>query len=238
MTAPPLTCAIIDDDEIARLTLEHYISQCADLHLTAMLTDGVRALEWLQAGNRADLLFLDVQMPLLSGLELLRLLPEPPSVILTTARPDFAVEAFELRVADYLVKPFEFWRFRQAVERVRQRQAVPAAAPVAVVVAAEPAVFVKTNNRIVRVPLVEILYVEAVASYAVVVTTTQQLLSNQSIKEFSDRLPTPQFARVHRSYIVNRQRIEAIEDNVILLQGGRTVPVGKTYLTEFLASLK
>ncbi len=244
-----LACVIIDDDEVSRLTLERYIAQSDDLALTASFADPLQALAYLKMVTELDVLFLDVQMPVLTGLELLRLVPNPPAVILTTSRPDFAVEAFELRVLDYLVKPVEFVRFRQAVDRVQQRlisNAKPAAslAPPADTRRAlpspllAPAIFVKTSSRIVRVPLADILYIEAVASYAVVVTKAQQLLSNQSIKDFSERLPVEQFARVHRSYIINRQQIESIEDNIINLAGGRTVPVGKTYLSEFLEGLK
>jgi DNA-binding LytR/AlgR family response regulator len=101
-----------------------------------------------------------------------------------------------------------------------------------------PALFVKSNTRLIRVPLDDILYIEAVTGYAVVVTRSQQILSNQSIKELADRLPTPQFERVHRSYVVNRERIESVEDNSIFLAGGRAVPIGKTYLADFLNSLK
>ena len=102
-----LTCAIIDDDEINRLTLEHYISLTPDLELKASLADGIAGLAYLRKGPSVDVLFLDIEMPHLNGLEMLRLLQNPPEVIITTARNDFAVDAFELRVTDYLVKPFE-----------------------------------------------------------------------------------------------------------------------------------
>ena len=114
-----LNCAIIDDDEIARLTLERFVEESPDLHLVASLPGPLEALAFLKSGQRADLLFLDVQMPLLTGLELLRLLPAPPKVVLITSRPDFAVEAFELQVSDYLVKPFEFERFRLETKKRR-----------------------------------------------------------------------------------------------------------------------
>ncbi len=234
-----LNCAIIDDDEIARLTLERFIEDSADLHLVASLPGPMEALAFLKSGPRADLLFLDVQMPLLSGLELLRLLPAPPKVVLITSRPDFAVEAFELQVADYLVKPFDFERFRQAVDRVTGLlQAAAATTATEATGAAPAAMFIKSSTRHVRVPLADILYVEAVSNYAVVVTRGQQVVSNQSFKELADRLPAGTFERVHRSYIINRDHIEAVEDKVIHFVGGRSVPIGKTYLSDFMASLK
>ncbi len=239
-----LNCAIIDDDEIARLTLEQFIADSADIQLVASLPGPMEALAFLKSAQKVDLLFLDVQMPLLSGLELLRLLPAPPKVVLITSRPDFAVEAFELQVTDYLVKPFDFERFRQAVDRVNgQLHAAGAAysqsAPTETTSGSAPAaMFIKSSTRHVRVPLADILYVEAVSNYAVVVTRIQQIVSNQSFKELSDRLPSNTFERVHRSYIINRNHIEAVEDKVIHLIGGRAVPIGKTYLSDFMASLK
>lgn len=234
-----LTCAIIDDDEIARLTLERFIEDSSDLHLLASLPGPIEALAFLKSGQRVDVLFLDVQMPLLSGLELLRLLPTPPKVVLTTSRPDFAVEAFELQVSDYLVKPFDFERFRQAVDRVTGQISAAAVASVPPESSVPPAaMFIKSSTRHVRVPLAEILYVEAVSNYAVVVTRGHQVVSNQSFKELADRLPAGNFERVHRSYIINRDHIEAVEDKMIHFVGGRAVPIGKTYLSDFMASLK
>ncbi|MCR5888912.1 response regulator [Hymenobacter sp. J193] len=116
-----LTCAILDDDEINRLSLEHFIQLNGKLHLKAMLTGSVEGLEFFSAGQQVDVLFLDVEMPDLNGLDMLRLLPQPPQVILTTAHENFAWDAFELRVVDYLVKPFTYERFVQAVRRVTER---------------------------------------------------------------------------------------------------------------------
>ncbi|TGE24354.1 response regulator transcription factor [Hymenobacter aquaticus] len=118
---PParLTCAILDDEEINRLTLEHYVEASGLLRLEASLAGSVEGLSFFSTGRRVDVLFLDVEMPDLSGLDMLRLLPEPPHVVLTTAHENFAWEAFELRVADYLVKPFDYERFLQAVARVQ-----------------------------------------------------------------------------------------------------------------------
>ncbi|MGY2130906.1 LytR/AlgR family response regulator transcription factor [Hymenobacter sp. HD11105] len=132
-STPPriLTCAIIDDDEINRLTLEHCISLSTSLHLVASLPGGIEGLNYFSLGRRVDVLFLDVEMPDLNGIEMLRLLPEPPEVIFTTAYESFGMEAYELRVADYLVKPFAYNRFQQAVQRVMTR--LQTAAPVELV---------------------------------------------------------------------------------------------------------
>lgn len=221
--------------------LETHIAHTPGLTLAASLADGLELLDFLRSQPRIDVLLLDVQMPNLSGLDVLRLLPSAPAVVLTTTRPEFAVEAFELRVTDYLVKPVEYPRFAQAIERVRGRQVsappVPLPAAAAPPAVADASIYVKTTGRIVRVPLADILYVEAVGNYAVVITTDKQLITKQPLREIIERLPADQFARIHRSYIINREQIEAVADATVLLHNNRQVPIGRTYLADFLASL-
>ncbi|GAA4350973.1 LytTR family DNA-binding domain-containing protein [Hymenobacter saemangeumensis] len=233
-----LSCAIIDDEEINRLTLEHYISLTPGLQLMASLADSIAGLKYFQEGNRVDLLFLDIEMPHLSGLDLLRALPDPPEVIITTARQDFAVDAFELQVADYLVKPFEFSRFTQAVQRVLQRRR-PAAAPIAEAAPASTDLFVKVNSKMVRVNFDEVLYVEALSDYVNIVTPKQKYIVYTTLKGLESRLAQfPNFVRVHRSYLLNTQHIESIEDNTANLRGGHYVPIGKSYQEGFFKSLQ
>ncbi|HEX8330227.1 MAG TPA: LytTR family DNA-binding domain-containing protein [Hymenobacter sp.] len=232
-----LTCAIIDDDEINRLTLEHYVELTPNLKLEASLADGIAGLTFFREGNRVDVLFLDIEMPHLTGLELLRVLADPPEVIITTARQDFAVDAFELRVTDYLVKPFDFARFTQAVQRVKPRlQAAPAAT------AETPAnadLFVKVNSRMVRINFDEVLYVEALSDYVNIVTAKHKYIVYTTLKALEARLASfPHFIRVHRSYLLNTQHIESIEDNTANLRGGHFVPIGKSYQEGFYKGLQ
>ena len=235
-----LTCAIIDDDEINRLTLEHYVALTPNLKLMASLTDGIAGLTFFRESNQVDVLFLDIEMPHLSGLELLRVLTDPPEVIITTARQDFAVDAFELRVTDYLVKPFDFARFTQAVQRVQSRR--PVSAPAAPAPAEPPAnadLFVKVNSRMVRVNFDEVLYVEALSDYVNIVTPKHKYIVYTTLKALENRLlPFANFARVHRSYLLNTQHIESIEDNTANLQGGHFVPIGKSYQEGFYKGLQ
>jgi DNA-binding LytR/AlgR family response regulator len=235
-----LTCAVIDDDEINRLTLEHYIELSPHLKLEASLADGIAGLTFFREGNKVDVLFLDIEMPHLSGLELLRVLTDPPEVIITTARQDFAVDAFELRVTDYLVKPFDFARFSQAVQRVQSRHS--SAAPAAVPAAEAPAntdLFVKVNSRMVRVNFDEVLYVEALSDYVNIVTPKHKYIVYTTLKALETRLSIfPNFIRVHRSYLLNTQHIESIEDNMANLRGGHFVPIGKSYQDGFYKSLQ
>jgi DNA-binding LytR/AlgR family response regulator len=229
-----LTCAIIDDDEINRLTLEHYVELSPNLKLVATLVDGIAGLTFFREGNRVDVLFLDIEMPHLSGLELLRVLPDPPEVIITTSRQDFAVDAFELRVTDYLVKPFDFGRFTQAVQRVTPRHAAaPPDAPT------NTDLFLKVNSRMVRVNFDEVLYVEALSDYVNIVTPKHKYIVYTTLKALENRLSLfPSFIRVHRSYLLNTQHIESIEDNTANLRGGHFVPIGKSYQEGFYKSLQ
>lgn len=223
---PTLSCLIVDDDPINRQTLEHYISLTDSLTLTASLTDGLEGLTFFRDGNRVDLLFLDVQMPQLTGLELLRVLPEPPLVIFTTAHEDFAVAAFNLQVTDYLVKPFDYARFCRAVQRARQQAGT---LPPAATAPADSDLFVKVNNKMVRVNFDEVLYIEALSDYVIIVTDKQKHIVYTTLKAFAERLPFDHFVRVHRSYILNLKQVEAIENNVALMPGGQEVPISKSY---------
>ncbi|GAB3332042.1 LytTR family DNA-binding domain-containing protein [Hymenobacter humi] len=234
-----LTCAIIDDDEINRLTLEHYIELTPNLKLEASLADGIAGLTFFREGNKVDVLFLDIEMPHLSGLELLRVLTDPPEVIITTARQDFAVDAFELRVTDYLVKPFDFARFSQAVQRVQSRQSVAPAAHATPDGPVNTDLFVKVNSRMVRINFDDVLYVEALSDYVNIVTDKHKYIVYTTLKALETRLSTfPNFIRVHRSYLLNTQHIESIEDNTANLRGGHYVPIGKSYQDGFYKSLQ
>lgn len=240
MSAAPLTCVVVDDNEINRLTLEHFVELTPELTLAASLSGGLEALEFFRQGNRCDLLLLDVEMPTLSGLDLVRLLPRPaPAIVLVTTHREFAAAAFDLHVIDYLVKPVEFSRFQQAVARVIATRPVPVAPapPPAVAPPAAAELFVKVGTRTVRVNFDDVLYIEALSTYSVLVMPTQKHIVYLTLKALSERLPFAHFVRVHRSYIVNTRRIEAIEDWMLKL-GQYEVPVGKSYQEDFLQKLQ
>ena len=236
--AAPLTCVIVDDNEINRLTLEHLVDLTPELTLTASLPGGVEALHFFRQGGHCDLLLLDVEMPNLSGLELAKLLPAPaPAIVLVTTHRTFAVAAFELQAVDYLVKPVEFGRFSQAIAKVLATRPVarPASAPAKADAATE--LFVKVGTRTIKVDFDNVLYIEALSTYSVLVTPTQKHIVYLTLKNLAERLPFDHFLRVHRSYIVNMQRIEAVEDYMLKL-GPYEVPVGKSYQEEFSKNLR
>lgn len=235
--ARPLTCIVVDDNEMNRLTLEHLIELTEGLVLVASLGDAVGALDFLRRHPPVDFLLLDIEMPHLSGLELARILPPPqPEIILVTSHRDFVVEAFALHAADYLVKPVEPARFQQAAA------APPARAPAAAAELPAPDdhdqhLFVKVNNKLVRLDFGDVLFIEALSTYSVLVTATQRHIVYATLKAVGERLPFGHFQRVHRSYIVNTQRIDSVEDHLLHL-GPYEVPVGKSYQDAFYRSLR
>ncbi len=232
-----LTCVITDDDPFSRAVLERHIANTPDLKLVNSFSEGLSLLEFLRTRPKVDILFLDVRMPHLTGIEIIRLLAEEaPAVILTTSCTEYALEAFELRVLDYLVKPIEYPRFSRAVERARGlRLPTPSAAPSPEV--REESLFLKSSGRLLRVAYSEILYFEAVNYQTVVVTANRQFSASLLLREVEKRVPPSQFVRIHRTYMVNRLQIEAVEDNVVVMTGGRRIPIGRTYHADFLASL-
>jgi len=239
-TAAPLTCIIVDDNEINRFTLEHLVDLTPELQLVASLPGGLEALAFFRQGGQCDLLLLDVEMPTITGLELARLLPQPsPAIVLVTTHRDFAVAAFELQVVDYLVKPVELVRFNQAIGKVLAARPAPPAIPPPSPARPEATseLFVKVGTRSIKINFDDVLYIEALSTYSVLVTTTQKHIVYMTLKALSERLPFAHFVRVHRSYIVNLRRVEAVEDHMLKL-GLHEVPVGKSYQEEFSRHLR
>jgi len=235
----PFACVIVDDNEINRLTLEHLVELTPELELVASLPGSLETLQYFRKGGNADLLLLDIEMPHLTGLELARLLPQPaPAIIMVTTHRDFAVDAFELQAADYLVKPVDLPRFTQAVTRVLDRQKPKnSPAPAASVEAKGSELFIKVGTRMLRLNFDDVLFIEAMSTYSILVTGTQKHIVYLTLKALADRLPFAHFVRAHRSYIVNTQRIDAIEDNMLVL-GKYEVPVGKSYQEAFYSQLR
>jgi two-component system LytT family response regulator len=252
-SAALLACVIIDDNEINRFTLERAVQRHDQLTLAASFPDAVEALTYFHAGSPADVLLLDIEMPHITGLELVKLLPEPkPAVILVTTHASFAVDAFELRVLDYLVKPVNYARFCQAIARVMELHPTPTAAPApelpapaAVAPVAVPSdisasgtdMFVKANGKLLRINFEDVLYIEALSTYVLLVTDKQKHIVGGTLKNMEERLPFRHFVRVHRSYIVNLHRVEALEDNMLKL-GQHEVPVSRAYQDELVQRLQ
>lgn len=237
MAATPLRCLVVDDDPLSVQIVLNCIANTPFLAAAGSFTNPVEAVEHLRT-NPVDLLFLDVEMPVLSGIDLLRTLQNPPPVVLITSSKDYAVQAFEHAVVDYLVKPVSYPRFLQASQKALEMAERAAAASEAIETAAPDAdyTFVKVDNKLVRVNFDEVRYVEALGDYVHIVTGQSKLIVYSTMKAAEEKFPAGRFVRVHRSFIVNFDRIQALEDNSVIVDG-KHIPVGQTYLRDVMQRL-
>ena len=219
---------LVDDEYLALNLLETFIQEIPELEIVDKVKSPVKALEILTQA-RIDLLFLDIQMPTLSGNNLLRTLPRPPVTIFTTAYADFAVEAFNLNVADYLLKPFSFERFLQAVNKAKERLRDPAAAPLPLAAAEENRDFfsVKVDGKVVKVRYEDILFIEGLKEYVRIVCRDARYVTLESLKNLEELLPQSNFVRVHKSYIVAKDKVQALDGNLLEIQKHK-IPISRT----------
>ncbi|RMG54631.1 MAG: DNA-binding response regulator [Bacteroidetes bacterium] len=219
-----MTCFIIDDEQMSRLALERLCLKVKDLEVLAVCDSAEAALEHLQSES-VDLLFLDIHLPGLSGMDLVRSFDPLPQVIFTTSDKEFALEAYDHDVTDYLVKPVTLPRLLKAVQRARQRLVAAHPNPAAPA-AGEDDVFIKVDNRIVRLPLAEILWIEALGDYMRFHTADKRYTVHMTLKRLEEQLPPSQFLKVHRKYIVNISHIIDIQDNSILIRD-ELIPISR-----------
>lgn len=230
----PLRCLVVDDDPLSIQIVENCIASTNFLISAGSCTSAVQAAEVLRS-QPIDLLFLDVEMPLMSGIDLLRTLQNPPMVVLITSSQQYAVEAFEHDVVDYLVKPISYARFLKAAQRALElattrTDAEPAAADTS------EFTFMKVDTKLVKVIFDEVRYVEALGDYVHVVTGQSKLIVYSTMKAVEEKFPSGLFVRVHRSFIVNMKRVQAIEDNSIIIDN-KHIPIGQTYTREVFQRL-
>lgn len=231
-----LKCIIVDDEEGAHLVLKQYIKNLHNLELTESFFTAVEAMGYMY-NNRVDLVFLDINMPGLSGLELLETLSDPPLVILTTAYREYALEGYKYRVVDYLVKPFNFQRFMAAIDtvysRLRPRMAI-VNEPGGVSDAPAAFVMLKVEGEMVKVMYDQIIYVRSWGNYVKVVTQAATYLSPMTTTEIEQKLDKLRFRRIHKSYIVAMNRISKITGGQAALDDGTILPIGTTYRRDLL----
>lgn len=226
-----LQCIIADDEPIARQILENYIESIPNLELVASCKNAFEVLEILQ-DKTIDILFLDINMPKLSGLSLLKTMQQKPEVIITTAYPEYAIEGFELAVTDYLLKPFSLERFLQAINKVKQKTLLKnKTAPVNKQEAAT-SIFVKSDKKIIKLNFDDINHIEAYGNY-IKIFTDQMILTPLTLSDFLDKLPDS-FLRIHKSFIINFNTLKLIDGNQIVLQNETKLPIGKSYRKDVL----
>lgn len=223
-----IRCIAIDDESPALLLMKEYISRIPFLQLQYTFEDAVKGQALLQQEG-TDLLFVDINMPDISGLELVRSLSQPPMVIFTTAYKNFALDGFELDAVDYLVKPIAFERFEKAVKKAQEfytyrQRTHPSEIP--------EALFVYAEYRLVKINLADIEYIESLEDYIRIHTTTgKPLMTLMTLKKVLEKLPADQFRRIHRSYIVAFTKVKSIQGRKLRMQSGKELPVSDSYLS-------
>lgn len=224
-------CLVIEDEPLAQQVLKKYIQDHPSLELAAICSDALEAQQVL-AKQSISLLFLDINLPRLSGTGFLKTLSHPPLAIFTTAYPEYAAEGFELDAIDYLVKPFSFERFLKAVNKALEkleRKSTEKPAPASI--------FIKSDKKVYKINLDDILYLEALDDYVKLVTTQGNYLVNDTLKSLQEELPSSQFMRVHKSYIIAKGGIVFFEGNYVRI-GEKDIPIGASYREEIYNRLR
>ena len=228
---------IVDDEPLAQDVLETYISKMPDLTLVRKCENAFEANEALKSED-VDLMFLDINMPQLTGIEFLKSLSNPPVVIFTTAYPDYAVEGFELDAVDYLLKPISLERFMKAVNKatkIIESKSGDASANDSG--EEKDFFFVKADKKLIKCNYDDIIYIEGLKDYVIIRQDTSRIITLQTMKSLEDKLPSDIFMRIHRSYIVNLRKIKAIVGNMVeVTEKGQAkhIPIGKNYRDDLL----
>jgi DNA-binding LytR/AlgR family response regulator len=230
-----LRCIIADDEPIARQILENYIQEIPYLELVASCKNAFEVMEVLEE-KIIDLLFLDINMPKLSGLSLLKTMQQKPKVIITTAYSEYAVEGFELSVTDYLLKPFSLERFLQAVLKCQREEKVTNEAVLVEKDETIKSIFVKSDKKIIKLNFDDINHVEAYGNY-IKIFTNKMVLAPQTLSDFLKKLPN-NFLRIHKSFVINFNKLKLIEGNQLVLQNELKLPIGKSYKRDVLDKIE
>jgi DNA-binding LytR/AlgR family response regulator len=232
-----IKCIIVDDEPLAIEIVESYVNRIEQLQLLGTFRNAVQAFAFLQQ-HAVDLIFLDIQMPKLSGIEFLKTLKNPPKVIFTTAFRDYAIDGFELEVIDYLLKPIPFERFLKAVAKVLHQQppASPGAPPQKVEVVSDDYVYFKVDKKMIKTKMAAVLYIESVKDYVKVRTDEKEIVTQQKISYLEESLPRQQFLRIHRSFIVNIDKIDAYSATDVEI-GKHSIPIGRNYKNDVMKVL-
>ena len=234
-----IRCLIIDDEPLAQRVIERYSENIPFLEIVDKCNNAVEAIEVLH-NREVDLLFLDINMPRLSGMDFLKTLKNPPLVVITTAYAEFAIQGYELDVVDYLMKPFAFDRFYKAIQKAEELlkgKEIPHFETKEANKQEETFIFVKSSKKTYKVNLSEILYIEALGDYVKIYTTEKMIISYQSLKNIETLLPSTAFPRIHKSFIIALSRIDLIEGNHVRIKD-REISIGTNFKTDFEKLIK
>jgi two-component system LytT family response regulator len=228
-----IKCIAIDDEPLALSKLEGFISKVPELKLIRKFDNAIEATGWLKE-NRPELIFLDIQMAQLTGIQFIEATKTDARIIITSAYDNYAIKGFELNVTDYLLKPFSFQRFLQAVSKVMELLAShsieePSAE-------SERYIFVKTEYRLERIDIEDILYIEGMKDYLRIICTDKKIMTLQNFANLEKSLPSKKFCRVHKSFMVSLDKIKSVERNIIVIADQR-IPVSNTYKEKFFSKI-
>ncbi len=230
-----MNCILIDDDKLSRKVLEEFIKKTEGLSLKASFSDGVEAINYLKNEENIHLIFLDIEMPEMNGIEFLNTLKNPPQIIIVSGKGKYAIEAFEYDVTDYLLKPMNYPRFYKALNRATARFEQNK-----IHLVGKEEIFIKKNSTLVRLKYDDILWVEALENYVIFNTYKEKYTIHFTMKAIEQKLPSSKFTRVHRSYIVNTSTIDVIEDNAVIIKtddGSKNIPIGKSYKEKLMKDI-
>ncbi|MFK7907357.1 MAG: LytR/AlgR family response regulator transcription factor [Chitinophagales bacterium] len=218
-----MNCIIIEDQPPAQRILKKFIEDIGTLQLKATFSNPLEALEFLKSES-VDLIFLDIHLPKISGIDFLKVLSDSPHIILTTAFPDYALESYEFSVVDYLLKPFSFQRFVKAISKIPQK-ATPTNSN---------HLFIKSGYEHIKITINDILYIQSDTDYTEIVLPQKKHISSEPLRYWAATLPSHQFVRIHKSYIINTTKIEKMVGNQIYLIEETTIPIGRAYKEDFV----
>ncbi len=225
----PIKCIIVDDEPLAISLLENYIREIPFLGLVFSAENPIKALEYIQ-NNEADLVFLDIQMPELSGINFMKILGDKVKYILTTAYAEYALEGYEHHIVDYLLKPVSFERFMKSVEKARERFSFAGQE--------QKHFFVKSSGRQHRICFEDILYIESIRDYVNIRTEEQEFIVLDTLKSMEQQLPESSFIRIHKSFIVNLNQIKNVGTKKVIIHPEHEIPIGENYRISFLNRIK
>lgn len=228
-----INCLLVDDEPLAMEVIASYLAKVSGFQIVAKCKNALEAFEVLQKKN-IDLIFLDIQMPQLNGIEFVKTLKNPPKIIFTTAYRDYAIEGFELDAVDYLLKPVSFGRFMKAINKIQRKpiaELPPSPEPTPALSTnsnTEPFLYIKMDKRILKIYLDTIIYIESQKDYVRIITRERDVITKQKISYLEERLPSKQFLRIHRSYLVAINKITAFSGINVEI-GEIELPIGRSY---------
>lgn len=231
-----MNCIVVDDDKLSRLVLEEFISKTEELKLVASYPDAISASNSIHKNNtRIDLIFLDIEMPGMTGIDFMNSMKDLPQVIISSSKEKYAIDAYNFDVTDYLLKPTSLPRFLKAVSRAIKSHSLDR-----IELRNKDEIFIKKGSSLIKIKFSDILWVEALENYVVLNTLNEKFTIHFTMKAIERKLPRPNFARVHRSFIVNTSNISVIKDNTIEISFCdqlQSIPIGKSYKDKLLSDI-